>query len=280
VRKYPGLLKTLRFILVFAGCLFSLYPLMWMLASSFKPEAQIFSDKSLIIHEFTFSHYLTGLQGMGGTTFLDNFRNTFAIVIPVVIGNVLSCSMTGYAFARLSFVWKRVFFALMILTMMLPMHAALIPRYILFNNMHWVNTFLPLIVPSYFAVSAFFCFLNVQFMRGIPMELDQAATIDGCSPVGIYARILLPLSLPAILTTAIFSFIWTYDDFFSQLIYLGDPKKYTVALALRQYVEATGESSYGRLFAMSVVSMIPVFVFFVTCQKYLIQGIATTGLKG
>lgn len=280
MEKSVNIKKILWFTLICLGCLVSLYPLIWMLVSSFKPESMIFSDKSLLIHEFTLSHYIEGLKGMGGNTFLDYFINTFIIVIPVMVGNVVSCTMTGYAFTRLRIPGKRLLFVFMILTMMLPMHATLIPRYIMFNKMHWLNTFLPLIVPSFFAVQSFFCFLCVQFMRGIPVELDQSATVDGCSPIGIFTRIMLPLSTPAILTTAIFSFIWTYDDFFSQLIYLGDPKKFTISLALRQYIDVSGESAYGRLFAMSIVSLIPILIFFITCQKYLIEGIATTGLKG
>ncbi len=272
--------RVLLFLLVCLGAAVSLYPLLWMVASSFKPEKLIFADKSLMVREFTLANYLKGFKGIGGNTYLDYLRNTFVIVIPVVVANLLSCSMTGYAFARLQFFGKKVFFVLMLLTMMLPMHASLIPRYILFNKLGWINTFKPMIVPQFFAVSAFFVFLFVQFMRGIPKELDHAATVDGCGPVSIYWRIIVPLSTPAMLTTAIFTFIWTYDDFFSQLIYLNDPRKFTVALALRQYVEAYELSAFGTLFAMSAVSLIPIMLFFVSCQRYLVQGIVTSGLKG
>ncbi len=272
--------RILLFALICLGAAVSLYPLLWMVASSFKPEKMIFADKSLMVREFTLANYLKGFKGIGGNTYLDYLRNTFVIVVPVVAANLLSCSMTGYAFARLQFFAKNVFFVLMLLTMMLPMHASLIPRYILFNKLGWINTFKPMIVPQFFAVSAFFVFLFVQFMRGIPKELDHAATVDGCGPVSIYWRIILPLSTPAMLTTAIFTFIWTYDDFFSQLIYLNDPRKFTVALALRQYVEAYELSAFGTLFAMSAVSLIPIMAFFVSCQKYLVQGIVTSGLKG
>ncbi len=272
--------QALLFLLVCLGAVVSLYPLLWMVASSFKPEKLIFADKSLLIRQFTLQNYIKGFKGVGGNTYLDYLRNTFILVVPVVFANLLSCSMTGYAFARLQFFGKRVFFVLMLLTMMLPMHASLIPRYILFNKLGWINTFKPMIVPHFLAIGSFFVFLFVQFMRGIPRELDHAATVDGCSPIAIYWKIVLPLSVPALLTTAIFTFIWTYDDFFSQLIYLNDPRKFTIALALRQYVEAYELSAFGTLFAMSTVSLIPVMVFFVSCQKYLVQGIVTTGLKG
>jgi len=274
------LAQALLFVLVCIGAVISLYPLLWMLASSFKPEKLIFADKSLLIRQFTLDNYVKGFKGIGGNTYLDYLRNTFILVIPVVFANLLSCSMTGYAFARLQFFGKRVFFVLMLLTMMLPMHASLIPRYILFNKLGWINTFKPMIVPHFLAIASFFVFLFVQFMRGIPRELDHAATVDGCDPVAIYWRIILPLSTPALLTTAIFTFIWTYDDFFSQLIYLNDPRKFTIALALRQYTEAYELSAFGTLFAMSAVSLLPVMIFFISCQKYLVQGIVTTGLKG
>jgi multiple sugar transport system permease protein len=274
------LARAVLFGLVCVGAVVSLYPLLWMVASSFKPEKLIFADKSLLIRQFTLDNYIKGFKGIGGNTYLDYLRNTFVLVITVVVGNLLSCSMTGYAFARLRFFGKRVFFVLMLLTMMLPMHASLIPRYILFNKLGWINTFKPMIVPHFLAIGSFFVFLFVQFMRGIPRELDHAATVDGCDPIAIYWRVILPLSTPALLTTAIFTFIWTYDDFFSQLIYLNDPRKFTIALALRQYTEAYELSAFGTLFAMSAVSLLPVMIFFISCQRYLVQGIVTTGLKG
>ena len=160
------------------------------------------------------------------------------------------------------------------------MHATLIPRYIMFRNFGWINTYLPLTVPSFFAVQGFFNYLFIQFMRGIPNELDKAATIDGCRPIMIYFRIIIPLSVPAFLTAGLFSFIWTYDDFFSQLVYIGNPTAFTGSLALRQYTEALEMSAFGVLFAMSTLSLIPIFVLFISFQKYLDEGIATTGMKG
>ena len=272
--------KNILFIFLLLGSVVTIYPLAWMVASSFKPEWLIFSNKSLYITHFTFDNYIRGFKGIGGVSFIQYVKNTFILEFFVIIANIVSCSMTGYAFARLRFFGKNVLFVLMLLTMMLPMHATLISKYIMFSKLGWMDTYLPLTVPHFFAVTSFFVFLFVQFMRGIPKELDQVAEVDGCSPVGIYFRIMLPLSLPAIVTTAIFTFIWTYDDFFSQLIYINDPKKFTVALALRQYIDATGWSAFGTLFAMSSVSLVPLLIFFITCQKYLIEGIATTGLKG
>ena len=146
----------------------------------------------------------------------------------------------------------------MLITMMVPAHATLIPQYIVFNTFNLVNTYIPLAIPKYFAVESFFVFLLIQFMRSIPKEFDEAAYADGCNTAYVYSRIIVPLSLPAIVTTSIFTFMWTWNDFFSQLLYLNNPNKYTVALGLRLFMDSTGESSWGSLFAMSVVSLIPV----------------------
>lgn len=274
------LYKLFTTVLMSLGALVMLYPLVWMVVSSFKPEAMIFKDKSLFIKELTLDNYIRGLRGVAGTSFLDYMLNTLKVVIPVVVGNLVSCSFVGYAVARLTFPLKKFVIPAILLTMMLPVHATLIPRYLMFRNLNWIDTYLPLTVPSFFAVQGFFCYLFIQFMRGIPKDLDQAATVDGCGPITIFFRIIMPLSLPVFITAAIFSFIWTYDDFFSQLIYINNPVKFTIALSLRQYTEAFELSAFGVLFAMSALSLIPIFVFFISCQKYLVEGIATTGLKG
>ena len=162
---------------------------------------------------------------------------------------------------------------------MLPIHVVIVPQYILFSNLGWINTVLPLVVPKLLATDAFFVFLMVQFIRGIPRELDEAARIDGCGRAGIFLRVILPLMVPALATTTIFTFIWTWNDFFSQLIYLTDPHMYTVPVALRSFVDSTSSSSWGSMFAMSVVSLVPVFLAFLLGQRFLIKGIATTGIK-
>jgi multiple sugar transport system permease protein len=197
-----------------------------------------------------------------------------------VIGTLFSSSLVGFAVARLKFRGKGIVYALIFATMMIPIHATLIPRYIMFHTFGMIGTYMPITLPPFFGIQGFFCYLFIQFMRGIPMELDQAATVDGCGPVMIYLRIICPLSVPAFLTGGIFSFIWTYDDFFSHLIYITSPPRMTVALALRQYIDAFEMSAFGVLFAVSTMSLIPVFAIFLSCQKYLVEGIATTGLKG
>jgi multiple sugar transport system permease protein len=255
-----------------------LYPLLWMLASSFKPENEIFSSISIWPSRFEFDAYLRGWLGLK-ISFGRFFWNSLVISVLCVIGNVVSCSLAAYAFARLRFRGRNVCFALMLGTLMLPYHVTLIPQYILFLNLDWVDTILPLVVPKFLATDAFFIFLMVQFFRGIPRELDEAAMMDGCSPWRIYRKIILPLSLPVLATAAIFTFIFTWDDFFAPLVYLNDMGSYTVQLGLRAFVDSSGKSDWGALFAMSVLALVPVLIFFLFFQRLLIEGVATTGLK-
>jgi multiple sugar transport system permease protein len=256
-----------------------LYPLLWMLASSFKPDTDIFGSASLWPRHFSLDAYKRGWSGLQ-VTFGKFFLNSLLVSLSCVVGNVISCSLAAYAFARLKFRWQKFWFALMLGTLMLPYHVTLIPQYILFLNLGWVDTFLPLIVPKFLAADAFFIFLLVQFFRSIPRELDEAAMIDGCGPWRIYWMVIVPLSLPALATAAIFTFIWTWDDFFGPLVYLNDMNSYTVQLGLRSFVDSTGKSDWGALFAMSTLTLLPVFAFFLFFQRLLIDGIATTGLKG
>ncbi|WP_337270505.1 carbohydrate ABC transporter permease [Oryzifoliimicrobium ureilyticus] len=261
-----------------AASLVMLYPLLWMLSGSVKDQNEIFGQASIIPSAIDFGSYVRGWFG-NQVTFGTFFWNSLVIAVLSVIGNVMSCSLAAYAFARLRFWGRDFWFALMLGTLMLPYHVTLIPQYVLFLKLGWVNTILPLVVPKFLAVDAFFIFLMVQFFRGIPRELDEAAEMDGCSPWRIYWKIMLPLSLPVLATAAIFSFIWTWDDFFGPLIYLSDIRSYTVQLGLRSFVDSTGSSDWSSLFAMSSLSLIPVFLIFLFFQRLLIEGIATAGLK-
>jgi multiple sugar transport system permease protein len=265
--------------IIFVG-LIMLYPLLWMVSSSFKEPTEIFSGTSFFPSTVIFDNYIQGWTGLSGVTFGTFFLNTFFIVTVAIIGNVISCSMAAYAFSRLNFSFKKVLFAVMLITLMLPFHVTIIPQYIIFNHLGWVNTFLPLTLPKFFAVEGFFIFLMVQFMRGIPTELEQAAEMDGCGPIRIYWYLIMPLALPAVVTTMIFTFIWTWNDFFGQLLYLSNINLYTVALGLRMFLDSAGQSAWGPMFAMSTLSLIPLFIVFIFFQRYLIEGITTGGVKG
>ncbi len=261
-----------------AAALVMLYPVIWMVVSSLRPGNEIFREPGILVKDLRIENYRLGWHALT-EPFTRYLLNSAAVVLGAVLGNLVSCSMAAYAFARLEFVGKKFWFAIMLLSIMLPIHVVIVPQYILFSQAGWINTFLPLIVPKWLATDAFFVFLMVQFIRGIPRELDEAARIDGCGRAGIFLRVILPLMVPALATTTIFTFIWTWNDFFSQLIYLTDPKMYTVPVALRSFVDATAESSWGSMFAMSVVSLVPIFLAFLLGQRFLIKGIATTGIK-
>ncbi|MFI7061766.1 carbohydrate ABC transporter permease [Kribbella sp. NPDC050124] len=281
-RAAPISWVRIRPVLIHLGlavaALVMLYPVIWMVVSSLRPGNEIFRDPSILAKDLRIENYRVGWNALT-EPFTRYLLNSAAVVLGSVLGNLVSCSMAAYAFARLEFVGKKFWFAIMLLSIMLPIHVVIVPQYILFSQAGWINTFLPLVIPKLLATDAFFVFLMVQFIRGIPRELDEAARIDGCGRGGIFLRVILPLMVPALATTAIFTFIWTWNDFFSQLIYLTDPKMYTVPVALRSFVDSTAESSWGSMFAMSVVSLIPIFLAFLLGQRFLIKGIATTGIK-
>ncbi|ADY13341.1 carbohydrate ABC transporter permease [Sphaerochaeta globosa] len=257
-----------------------LYPILWLIGASFKPSNMIFTDPGIWPKVFTSQNYREGWKGIGIVGFNTFFKNSFIICLLSAFANAMFCSLTAYAFARLRFVGKKFWFAIMMITLMLPSHVTTIPRYIMFRNFGWINTFLPIIVPKFFATDAFFIFLLVQFIRGLPRDIDESALIDGCSKFGIYTRIIMPLTVPALITTLLFSFLWTWDDFFNQLLYLTSPNRYTVPMGLRLFLDSSGMSSWGPMFAMSVLSLIPAFTLFFSLQKYFVRGIATTGIKG
>ncbi len=261
--------------------LLMVYPIIWMIVSSFKPNNMIFSDPGLIPKAVTTGNYITGWKGYAGTSFGKFFTNALTICALAVVGNVISCTMAAYAFARLKFVGRGFWFAVMMATLMLPGHVTLVPRYILFNTFGWVGSILPIVVPKFLATDAFFVFLLVQFMRSLPKELEEAAIIDGCGKVGVFLRIIVPLAFPAMVTTALFTFLWSWDDFFNHLLYLTTPDTFTVSRALRTFIgDAGAVSNWGGALAMGTLSIVPAFILFFSLQKYFVQGISTTGLKG
>lgn len=255
-----------------------IYPLLWMVASSLRPNDLIFREAGLVISEVNWGNYPTGWNALS-EPFTKYLLNSFVLVAGCIIGNLVSCSMAAYAFARLEFRFKKIMFVLMLMTIMLPIHVIIVPQYIMFSQIGWVNTFWPIIVPKLLATDGFFIFLMIQFIRGIPKDMDEAARIDGAGHPRIFLQVILPLMVPALATTAIFTFIWTWSDFFTSLIYLTNPNNYTVQVALNAFIDSTGESNWGALFAMSIVTLVPVFLAFLFGQKYLVKGIATTGLK-
>ncbi len=267
-------------IAIIAGGLIMIYPLLWMVMSSFKENNEIFDQASSLWPEvFHFENYANGWKGFAGISFGKFFTNSLFITVIGTIGSVFSSAFIAFGFARLKFKGRKVWFTCMLLTMMLPFQIIMIPQYLIFNKLGWVGTFLPMIVPHFFG-GAFFIFLIIQFIYGIPKDMDEAAKIDGCSYYGIFFRIILPLIVPALVTCAIFSFMWKWDDFMGPLLYLNRPTTYTVSLALKMFADPTSLSDWGAMFAMATLSVLPMFLIFVFFQKYLVEGISTEGLKG
>lgn len=271
-----------RVILIAVVVAVVLYPLIWMLGTAFKSPQEITTNIGVWPEHWTPGNFAAGWSKFD-IGFGRFFLNSAMVSALTVLGNVLSCLLAAYALGRLRFRLRRFWFAVMIGTLLLPGHVLIIPQYILFRMLGWVGgdwPYLPLLVPHFLATEAFFVFLMVQFMRGIPRELDEAATIDGATAYQVFRHVILPLSRPALVTTAIFSFIWTWNDFFRQLVYLSDLKDYTVPVALTLFIDSTSEAAVGPMFAMSVLSLVPVFLFFVAFQRMLVEGINTSGLKG
>ncbi|HEY9357753.1 MAG TPA: carbohydrate ABC transporter permease [Arthrobacter sp.] len=258
-----------------------LYPGVWMIASSFKPNSEIGgANNALWSNNFSFDNFITAMDGIGGVTTLQFFTNSLILAVGAVVGTILSASISAYAFARIKFPGRSIFFGMMIATLLLPFHVVIIPQYIIFNQLGLVDTYIPLLIGKFLAADAFFVFLMVQFMRNLPAELDEAARIDGAGHVRIFTSIMLPLMKPALISTSIFSFIWSWNDFLGPLLYLNTPEKYPLPLALRLFVDQTQSSDYGAMIAMSVLALLPVLIFFLVFQRYIVEGVSTQGLKG
>ncbi|MFK0039515.1 carbohydrate ABC transporter permease [Paenarthrobacter sp. NPDC090517] len=258
-----------------------LYPAIWMISASFKPNSEIGgANNALWSNNFSFDNFVTAMEGIGGVSTLTFFTNSLILAVGAVVGTVLSASISAYAFARINFPGRGLFFGMMIATLLLPFHVVIIPQYIVFQQLGLVDTYVPLLIGKFLAADAFFVFLMVQFMRGLPAELDEAARIDGAGHVRIFGSIMLPLMKPALISTSIFSFIWSWNDFLGPLLYLNTPEKYPLPLALRLFVDQTQSSDYGAMIAMSVLALLPVLVFFLVFQRYIVEGVSTQGLKG
>ncbi|WP_243064411.1 carbohydrate ABC transporter permease [Humibacter sp. RRB41] len=270
--------SVVKHVIMIALAIVMIYPLLWMVVSSLRPNDEIFTNPSIIPDHFDWSNYTAGWNALA-SPFGLYLGNSVIIVIGAILGNLFACSLAAYAFARLEFRFKRVAFTIMLLTIMLPFQVTLVPQYIMFSWVHMLNTFWPLILPKVLGTDSFFIFLMVQFIRAIPRELDEAARIDGCGHPRIFFRVILPLMTPALATTTIFTFIWMWNEFFGPIVYLTQPHTWTVQVALGQFIDNQTGGNWGALFAMSVVSLVPVFIAFLVGQRFLIRGIATTGIK-
>ena len=273
--------RAVYHILVFMFGLIMIYPLVWMVMSSFKPTSTIFQTAgSLIPETFTFENYVNGWKGFAKVTFAVFFKNSLFISAAATIGTVMSSAVAAYGFARFKFRGKKLLFSAMLLSMMLPAQVLMIPQYLWYQKLGWVGSYMPLIVPYFFAIQGFFVYLMSNFISGIPRDLDEAAKIDGCSYAAVFTKIILPLIKPALVTGGIFSFMWRWDDFLSALLYVNKSARYPVSLALKLFCDPGSSSDYVAMFAMASLSILPSVLIFIFFQRYLVEGISTSGLKG
>jgi ABC-type glycerol-3-phosphate transport system permease component len=279
MRVQGAITQVALYIILIAGSLLFLGPLAWTLSTSLKPAEEVFL-RNLIPRRFVWHNYVRAMAEGVFPLYLG-FWNSIKVVFFVLIGVLLSNTLIAYGFARLRFPGRDVLFLLVLATMMLPGQVTMIPVYVFFAKLKWTNTYLPLVVPTYFG-GAFFIFLLRQYYMTIPHEIDDAAKIDGCGPPDIYWRIILPLSKPAIATMAIFTFIWTWSDYFGPLLYLNRPELLTLAVSLTQFraSEMGMQTPWHLLMAGSVVAMLPQLLVFFFAQELFIEGVTLTGMKG
>ena len=270
----------LRTTVLLAVAVVMLYPLLWLVGASFKSNAQIFSEVGFWPESFDFSAYAKGWKTSTEYTFATYFLNSFLITVPRIVVTVISCVLVAYAFARFEFWGKKLLFSIMIGTMMLPLIVLRLPQYLMFKELGWLDTYLPLILPSAFATDTFFVFMLVQFLRGIPRDMEEAAVIDGCNALQLLWHIIVPLLKPAIVSVIVFQFIWTMNDFMGPLIYLASVEKYPVSLALKMSIGATEEVEWANVIAISVVALIPSVAVFFMAQRHFIEGASSSGIKG
>lgn len=257
-----------------------IYPVLWMISGSLKNNAEILNGSlNLIPPHWRWDNFTRGWKGFGGTGFGTFFKNSFVITGIATVATLTSSACIAYSFSRLRYRGRKLLFTLMIMTLLLPGQVLLIPQYVMYNKMGLVPSIIPLVLP-HFLGQAFFIYQMMQFMAGIPRELDEAAFVDGCSKYGIFIYIILPLLKPTVITTIIIQFYWKWDDFQGPLVYLSKPHSYTVSIALKLFADSTSKTDYGAMFAMSTLSLIPVFLIFLFFNRYLTEGISTTGLKG
>lgn len=278
-------LKTalIRHLILIVVGIVLIYPVVFMIFASFKDTNEIFTSTSLLPKVWHPENYVNGWQSgaTGSVTYTNFFLNTFKLVLPVVFFTVISCTVTAYGFARFDFPMKKILFPVLISTLMLPNTVIIIPRFMLFKSLGWLDSYYPFLVPAMFAVYPFFIFMIIQFLRGIPTSLDESAKMDGCSSLQILTHILVPLLKPALFSAGLFQFLWTWNDFYNQFIFINTPKKFTLSLGLRLSIDASTEAvKWNEVMAMSVCSIIPLFLLFFCAQKYFVDGIATSGIKG
>ena len=268
---------VLNVLLIVLG-LVTVYPFVWMLSSSFKQNKEIMAlEQHLLPQIFTVKNYITMNARFN---FMRFFFNSLLVTIVVTLAVIYTSTICGFVLSKYKFRGRNLLFGFVLSTMMIPWCVTIIPKYSMIQNFGWLDSYKPVIVPAIFATYPFFIYMMIQFIRGLPRELDESARIDGCGSFGIFAGIIVPLSKPAIFSVTLFQFVWRWNDFFNPLIYINSVSKYPVSLALRMSLDVADTVHWDQLMAMSLLTMLPPVLLYIFAQKYFIEGIATSGLKG
>ena len=272
---------VIRYTLLILVGFIMVYPLIWMVGATFKTNSEIFTSAWFLPKNPVFDGYNNAFKSYGGKiSLITSLINTYKIVIPKVIFTVVSATIAAYGFGRFDFKGKKIFFALLMSTLFLPQVVLNAPQYIMFNRWKWVNTYLPLIVPSLFAADTYFVFMLIQFLRNIPKELEEAATIDGCGSVKTLWYVIVPMLKPSIVSCALFQFMWSSNDFMGPLLYVNTPARYPASIFVKMSMDADTGFEWNRVLAMSLISIIPSLIVFLLAQDQFIDGIAAGGVKG
>ena len=283
-RKQRYIMNTsVRYLVLLAVGLVMVYPMLWMVGASFKADNnEIFSSIGIIPRKFSLHAYIDGWHSTE-YTFLTYLFNTYKIVLPKVLGTVISATITAYGFARFQFKGKKLFYAILLSTLFLPQVVLNIPQYLLFRELGWLTpalSYFPLVIPAFFASDTYFVFMLVQFLRGIPRELEEAAKIDGCNTLQTLWYIICPVLKPSIVSAALFQFMWSSNDFMGPLIYVKTVAKYPASLGLRLSMDAEVGFEWNKVLAMSIVTIIPSLIVFFAAQKQFVEGVTAGSVKG
>jgi len=278
-RKHNKMILT--YILLVGVGLMIIYPFLWMVGASFNDSYSLKVTANIFPANPSMNGYVNGWKGGGMYTFGTYFKNTYYYVVMKVLFTIFSSIITAYGFSRFQFPFKRPLFSILIGTLLFPSVVVIVPMYVMFAKLGWVDTYAPMLAPALFAGDTYFVYLLIQFFRSIPRDMDEAAMIDGCGPVSRLIRILLPMIKPAVITAILFQFIWTGNDFLYPMIFLSTESKFPVSVGLKMFLDTSGALiAWANIFAMSVLAILPPLIVFLFAQRTFVEGISTSGIKG
>ena len=274
---------VIRYTVLIAVGIFMIYPLLWMVGATFKPNNEIFSGLNILPKKATFEGYINAMKNYGGDINIwKAMLNTYSYVIPAVIFTIVSSTLTAYGFGRFKFFGRSVLFAILMSTLFLPQVVLNVPQYIMYNIFGWVGSklYLPLIVPSMFATETYFVFMLIQFLRNIPKELEEAAKIDECNEIQTLIKVIVPMLKPAIVSCALFKFMWASNDFLGPLLYVNNPAKYPATIFVKLAMDSDAGFAWNRILSTSLISILPSIIIFFIAQNQFVDGISAGGVKG